>query len=253
MTAYSIGELAKRAGVTVRALRYYESQALLTPLRSETGQRVYRVRDVLRLQHIQMLKQAGFSLSQIKKMLTESSIDASGILTMQQELLQAQRADIDAMLTTVTDALKRITDGQDIDLSTLCNIIKVGESAMSEEKWQKVWDKYYTDDEQERWAAAKDAVPEDIQRECEAKWPVLIARTEALVGTDPASQEAQAVLKEWNAMTQMIYDIDPTLTQSAARMYDDMDNWPEDGPQAPFSQEVWAFIKAAEAASKKAS
>lgn len=251
MTAYSIGELAKRAGVTVRTLRYYESQALLSPLRSEAGQRVYHVQDVLRLQHIQMLKQAGFPLSHIKKMLMEPSIDAHAALTLQADLLAARRADIDAMLTTVTDALKRLKDGQDVDLSTLCNIIKIGESAMSEEKWQKVWDKYYTNDEQERWAAAKEAVPEEIQRECEAKWPVLIARTEALVGTDPASEKAQAVLKEWNAMTQMIYDIDPTLTRSAARMYDDMDNWPEDGPQAPFSQEVWAFIKAAEAVSKK--
>jgi hypothetical protein len=36
-----IGELARRSGVSVRALRYYETQGLLTPTRSHSGQRYY--------------------------------------------------------------------------------------------------------------------------------------------------------------------------------------------------------------------
>ncbi|SDD35433.1 MerR family transcriptional regulator [Kordiimonas lacus] len=250
MTAYSIGELAKRSGITVRALRYYETQGLLAPLRTESGQRVYGTRDILRLQQIQMLKQAGFSLAQIKTMMAEQAVDAARLLGMQQELLQARLAETDAMLETVTSALRAVREGQTVDLSTLCSIIKQGESAMSEEKWQKVWDTYYTAEEQERWKAAKEAVPEDVQKACERNWPTLIARTEALVGTDPAAPEAQAIVKEWNAMTQVIYDVDPSLMRSAARMYDDMDNWPKDGPVSPFSKEVWDFIKAAEAAAE---
>jgi DNA-binding transcriptional MerR regulator len=56
-----IGELATRAGVSVRALRYYEEQALLTSVRSPSGQRQYPDGAVDRVQLIQQLYAAGLS------------------------------------------------------------------------------------------------------------------------------------------------------------------------------------------------
>lgn len=91
-------------------------------------------------------------------------------------------------------------------------------------------------------------MPEEIRKAHEAAWPDILAPTEKLLaeGVDPASDEAQAILLEWNAMTQIIYDIDPTLMRSAAKLYDNMDEWPDNGPEKPFSKEVWAFIQAAQ-------
>lgn len=250
MKFLSIGELAKQSGITVRTLRYYESKGLLEPKRSESGQRAFGVQDVVRLQQILMLKRAGFGLRAIAGMLEAGTVNARQMLEMQQVLLKKHLQQTEAMLVTVSDALRNLGQDETTDLSTLCTIIKLGEGTMSEEKWQKVWDKYYTPEEQDRWQNAKEQVPDDVREACERNWPALIARTEALLGTDPALEEAQAVLREWNTMTQVIYDVDPSLTRSAARMYDDMDNWPEDGPQPPFSKDVWAFIKAAEKASQ---
>jgi DNA-binding transcriptional MerR regulator len=247
----TIGELANRSNITVRTLRYYESKGLLSPARSEAGQRLYAYPDIMRLQQVQLLKRAGFTLAQIKAMLGSATIEARQVLGVQKQLLTKQLADTKASLAAIDDTLKQL-DGNETDLFTLCNMIKMGESAMSTEKWQKVWDKFYTPEENARWAAAKEAVPEDIQRAHEAAWPDILARTEKLVGTDPASEEAQALLLEWNAMTQVIYDIDPTLTRAAAKLYDNMDEWPEDGPEKPFSPEVWDFIqKAQKVADKK--
>jgi len=246
----SIGELAKRSSITVRALRYYESKGLLNPARSEAGQRVYKYPDIMRLQQIQMLKRAGFTLGQIKSMLGAATIDAARILGLQKELLKKQVTDIQHALHAVNDALANLK-GSDIDLFTLCNMIKTGESTMALEKWQKVWDKFYTDDEKARWAAAKNAVPKDIAKAHEDAWPDILARTEKLVGTDPAGSEAQAILLEWNALTQVIYDIDPSLTRAAAKLYNNMDDWPEGAPEKPFSNEVWAFIQAAQSAADR--
>lgn len=248
----SIGELAKRSGVTVRALRHYESKGLLTPMRSEAGQRVYKYPDIVRLQQIQLLKRAGFTLTQVAAMIGSAEIEAKKVLRIQQSLLKEQLKQTQAALAAIDTAIERL-DETATDLFTLCNMIKIGETAMDEDKWKKVWDKFYTEDEQERWRKAKEAVPEDIQKACEAKWPQLIARTEALIGTDPASDEAQQIVKEWNALTQVIYDIDPTLTASAGRMYDKMDEWPDDAPAAPFSPEVWEFVQAAAKAGKESS
>ncbi|TJZ98931.1 MerR family transcriptional regulator [Actinacidiphila oryziradicis] len=54
-----IGELAQRAGVSTRALRYYEEQCLLRPERSASGQRVYPESAVDRVRLIQQLYTAG--------------------------------------------------------------------------------------------------------------------------------------------------------------------------------------------------
>jgi len=226
-----IGELAERCGVTVRTLRYYESKGLITPQRSEAGQRVYKYPDVVRLQQIQLLKKAGFTLSQIKTMLGSAAINAKAVLEVQRGLLAKQMEHAKTALAAVEDVLSKI-NGSETDLFTVCNMIKMGESAMSEEKWQKVWDKFYTDEEKERWVAAKEAVPDHVVKAHEAAWPELLARTEKLVGSDPASHDAQETLKEWNAMTQVIYDVDPALSRSAAKLYDNMDDWPEGAPVA---------------------
>ncbi|MBO6504505.1 MAG: MerR family transcriptional regulator [Kordiimonadaceae bacterium] len=247
MKLLSIGEVAKRSGITVRALHHYETMGLLKPQRTESRQRVYAFHDIARLQHIQMLKRTGLTLSQIKQLITSGNWQAEDVLQMQRAIAEEELEKAKHRLALLDEAVACAAAGQPADLSTLCNIIKMGEHAMSEEKWQKVWDKFYTDEEQERWKAAKEKLSDEAVREHEQKWPALLARTEALVGTDPGSREAQQVVREWNAMTQAIYDIDPALTESAAKLYDNMDDWPADGPEPPFSNEVWAFIKEADA------
>ncbi|MFF0308172.1 MerR family transcriptional regulator [Streptosporangium sp. NPDC004379] len=64
-----IGELAARAGVSVRSLRYYEEQGLLTSTRSASGQRHYTDDDVDRVAFIQRLYAAGLSSRTIATML----------------------------------------------------------------------------------------------------------------------------------------------------------------------------------------
>lgn len=248
MKLLSIGEVAMRSGVTVRALRHYEKLGLLRPQRSEARQRVYAYRDIARLQQIQTLKRTGLTLSAIGSLIAKAGWSAADILSMQRELAAKELEKARRRLQLIDESLARVSAGEPADLSTLCHIIKMGDHAMEHEKWQKVWDKFYSDDEKKRWEAAKKAVPADVIKAHEQAWPALLARTEKLVGTDPAAPEARAIVKEWNALTQVIYDIDPALTNTTAKLYDNMDDWPKDGPEPPFSKEVWAFVKAAEAA-----
>ncbi|MBY8875074.1 MerR family transcriptional regulator [Micromonospora sp. PLK6-60] len=56
-----IGELAARTGVSVRSLRYYEEQGLLTSLRSPSGHRRYLESQAERIVFIQRLFSAGLS------------------------------------------------------------------------------------------------------------------------------------------------------------------------------------------------
>ncbi|MFD2417470.1 MerR family transcriptional regulator [Amycolatopsis pigmentata] len=64
-----IGELASQAGVSVRSLRYYEEQGLLTSTRSASGQRHYQEDDVERVRFLQRLYTAGLSSRTIAELL----------------------------------------------------------------------------------------------------------------------------------------------------------------------------------------
>ncbi|MEV7867680.1 MerR family transcriptional regulator [Streptomyces sp. NPDC088124] len=61
-----IGELAKRAGTTTRALRYYESRGLLPARRAVNGYRAYDEADLRLLRQIRTLQDVGFDLEETR-------------------------------------------------------------------------------------------------------------------------------------------------------------------------------------------
>jgi DNA-binding transcriptional MerR regulator len=64
-----IGELSQRTGVSVRMLRYYENEQLIRPNRTAAGYRIYTSADQQTVFRIQVLSQAGLTLSVIKRLL----------------------------------------------------------------------------------------------------------------------------------------------------------------------------------------
>ncbi len=70
---WQIGEMAKRAGVKVSTLRYYDACGLLPPAyRAESGYRLYAPQQLERLQFILEAKRLGLNLRQIRQILTLS-------------------------------------------------------------------------------------------------------------------------------------------------------------------------------------
>lgn len=70
MEVLSIGQVARQAGLTVEAVRFYEKQQLIeAPPRSEAGYRQYPEDAVRRLKFIQRAKEAGFTLKDIAELL----------------------------------------------------------------------------------------------------------------------------------------------------------------------------------------
>ncbi|WP_349359831.1 MerR family DNA-binding transcriptional regulator [Stappia sp.] len=67
-TLFTIGDLSKEFGVTLRTLRFYEDKGLLNPRRDGMN-RVYTRRDRARLKLVIMGKRVGFSLAEIRDML----------------------------------------------------------------------------------------------------------------------------------------------------------------------------------------
>ncbi len=61
----SIGAVASRTGIAITAIRFYEEEGLITPIRSTSGQRQYRRGDIRRLSFIKISQNLGFSLREI--------------------------------------------------------------------------------------------------------------------------------------------------------------------------------------------
>ena len=66
----TIGEVAQRAGLNVSAIRYYESAGLLPQAPRVSGRRRYSAETLQRLGVIDVAKRAGFSLDEIRTLLT---------------------------------------------------------------------------------------------------------------------------------------------------------------------------------------
>lgn len=62
----SIGELARRTGLSVSAIRYYEARGLVRSLRSRGNQRRFPRADIRRLSFLQIAQQLGLSLAEIE-------------------------------------------------------------------------------------------------------------------------------------------------------------------------------------------
>ena len=121
---------------------------------------------------------------------------------------------------------------------------------METENWKKVADRYFSPEEQARWAERMPPDPGFDQAAYSAKWAELGTRIAARLPLDPAGPEAQALYDEWQALLAPFTAVATLeMAAGATKLYDRMPEWQGD-MKPPFPMEVWTFIKAAGAARK---
>lgn len=67
----SIGDLAKRTGLAITAIRFYEAEGLISSTRNAGGQRRFKRGDIRRLSFVKISQNLGFSLAEIRETLTK--------------------------------------------------------------------------------------------------------------------------------------------------------------------------------------
>jgi MerR family Zn(II)-responsive transcriptional regulator of zntA len=125
-----IGDLAERAGVSTRTIRYYEELGLVEPMeRTHGGFRLYCEDQLRRLQIIQGLKCLGFDLEQVRHLFSlRDRAETGGDLARQMiDNLQTQQNEIDAKIAQYEELKERNRRGIDILGGCLCCRIKVFE------------------------------------------------------------------------------------------------------------------------------
>ncbi|WP_262063666.1 MerR family DNA-binding transcriptional regulator [Streptomyces sp. STR69] len=109
-----IGEVARGAGVSVRAVRYYEQQGLLIAERSPSGQRLYRQDAIPLVRFFQQMFAAGLTSRRIIELLPcfdsgHTDAEQRAMLRVERERIQAKIDDLQTALDHL-DKVIAITD-----------------------------------------------------------------------------------------------------------------------------------------------
>jgi len=126
---YTIGQLAKLAGISTKTLRVYERKGLLLPERNEENDyRVYGEEAVKTLEKIQLMKYLDFSLDQIADFLQlYENVSRENMLIQQKRLLEKKREQLNRVIAHVDRAVKECQIGEadgDTFLKSLGSIVK---------------------------------------------------------------------------------------------------------------------------------
>jgi MerR family transcriptional regulator, copper efflux regulator len=108
---FTIGELARRAGVNIQTVRYYERRELLDePRRRDSGYRMYDTSVLQRLRFIRRAQELGFTLSEIAELL-ELRLEPSTTAGLVKERAERKIVEVEGKirdLTRIRDALSHL-------------------------------------------------------------------------------------------------------------------------------------------------
>jgi len=235
---YKIREFAKLAGVTVKALHHYDRLALLKPVRTEAGYRVYCERDLEILEQIIALKFLGLPLKDIGAVLKRPALTWRDTLRMQRQALEERQERLSRTIRVIRAAENAIESGKPADPATLKKIIEVIDMQESISAMKK----YYSEESWEQHRRYYEEGPS-------AEWRQLYSDAQELLGQDPGSAEAQELVRRWYNLARRAHDGDLEVQTDSPAAWMDRANWPDTMKQraAEFKmEEVLAFIKRAE-------
>ena len=222
---YRIGEFAELAGVTVRALHHYDRIGLLKPQRGKSGNRLYRLEDLQRLEQIAALKFLGIPLQEIKLLLKHGPLTLIDSLHVQREALTEKRKLIDRAIVAIEAAEKVIQSGQTTDASILRKIIEVIDMQPQENFMRK----YYTEQAwteraqlREHWEHA----PAETRERWRQASQQLFIEVEAAVDLDAASEAAQALTKRWLQLAETAHGGNDAIRAGNLKAWNDWLSWP---------------------------
>jgi DNA-binding transcriptional MerR regulator len=224
--ALKVAAVARRTGVSVRTLHYYEEIGLLKPSgRTPSGHRLYTPADIQRLQQIRSLQQLGLSLSAVGDCL-RGGVDARAVIQDHLARVAEQRSSLqrlEAQLRKLADQLEGGALGDAQTTETLLNALEL----------ITMYDQYFTPQQQARLQAHSEhgeEVVTPVVKELEA------ARQR---GVPPSSQEAQRLWQRLQEAVESVTDGDADMTAAIYRLLHDQQQARQDHG---ISDELFAYL-----------
>lgn len=122
----TVGELAKKMGVSVRTLQYYDKEGFFSPSSvSEGGRRLYTDKDLIKLYQILSLKHLGFSLEDIKNRIIslDTPADVADALAEQAAVIKNEIQNLSQAYDEIKMLREEVLQMQSVDFKKYADIL----------------------------------------------------------------------------------------------------------------------------------
>lgn len=192
MSTYSVKQLAKLAGVSVRTLHLYDEIGLLKPsARTEAGYRRYGRAELLRLQQILFYKELGLPLQEIGNILDDPGFDLLKALADHREALSARKNRISTLIATIDKTMSNLKKGE-----TMLTPEELYEGLPKEAltKWRRQAAKAYGQEAVERSEQALRNMSKADFQSLKNEQQEIMSALLGLVDQDPAGKAVQSMI-----------------------------------------------------------
>lgn len=215
MDLKTVNEVSKYAGISVRALHYYDEIKLLCPKQvTESGYRLYDYEDLLKLEQILFLKEMGFELKKIKEIIEDPNYDTNKALKKQREVLMLKEERIKAIIKLIDERLEGVNE--------------MNFEAFDMKEIERV-QKEFKEEVEQRWGDS-DAYKESDRRTSGYKkedWQGIMSNMDEIfkalanhIGEDVASEPVQTLVEAWkDHITKYFYECTPEILNGLGDMY----------------------------------
>ena len=237
---WKVGDLARRTGLSVRTLHWYDQIGLLRPSqRTASGHRLYGPAEVQRLQQIRSLRHLGFTLEEVLDCLQRGRFTPAKVLRLHLAELQEQirrERHLAGRLERLADRLDAAGAVSVDELMTIIEEITMSESHLTPEQLAEV-------------QARGRMLGEAHFKAVEAEWPTLIAnvRAEMEKGTAPSDPRVQAMARRWKELVNEFTGGNPAIAKALAQNYQQN---PEARQRTGLDGKIFAYVQQAWAAAK---
>jgi DNA-binding transcriptional MerR regulator len=218
--SYSVGELARMAGVTIRTLHHYDRIGLLNPSeRSRSGYRRYTTADAERLHRILVYRELGFELSRIAGILGTNGEDAVEHLRRQHELLRREVRRLNGMIRSVEAMMNAKRLGINLTPDEMKEVFGGFDPAQHAEEAERRWGNSDAYRESARRSAGYDKAKwQEIRKEADE---ISLALAQAMAAGQPATGTVAMDLAERHRqhITRWFYDCGYDVHRGLAEMY----------------------------------
>jgi|SRR5579859_937283 len=220
MSAYTVGQVARLAGVSIRTLHHYHHIGLLEPSgHSRAGYREYADTDLERLQRVLFYKELGFPLEEIVTVLADPTTDRVAHLRRQHELLTQRIDRLRGMVAAVEKAMEAAKMGISLTPEERFEVFGDNDPAQYAEEVEQRWGD--TDAYQQSTERTSRYTKEDWVRIKEAGADLNRRLAEALASGAPADSEVAMDLAEEHRrqINDTFYDLGYPMHRGLAEMY----------------------------------
>jgi MerR family transcriptional regulator, thiopeptide resistance regulator len=215
---FTVKQLSKLAGITPRALHYYDEIGLLKPSQvGDNGYRYYGEESLLRLQQILFYRELDMPLEGIKKIMGRPDFDVTSALESHKAELRKRIAKLELLLDTVDDTILHLRGKKEMTKKQLFAGFSDEQQQAYEKEAMQMYDPETVKASNKRWKEYSAAEKQRIGEEGNALYEDLLKAMPKGAG----SPEVQACIQRWHHHLEYFWSPNDEQLLGLADLYND--------------------------------